>query len=133
MPCRLVSSDGVALDPVAVLQTECGVWRCLAGSGEIGCVGPWFGPGLPDLPVKGEPTVVIRITDGMMVLEIGNSVVATARFSEHAAADGHGAWIVSPHPTRLFRRNQAITALTLADGNGEDDPFAMTWRKELFL
>jgi hypothetical protein len=49
-----------------------------------------------------------------MTLETGNRVVVTARFSEHAAADGHGAWIVSTHPARLFTRDQAITALTVA-------------------
>jgi hypothetical protein len=38
-----------------------------------------------------------------------------ARLSEHAAADGSGAWIVSTPPARLFSRNQAITALTLAE------------------
>jgi cytochrome P450 len=57
--------------------------------------------------------MAIRIMDDTMALEIGNCVVATARFSEHAAADGNGAWIVSTHPARLFSRNQAITALTL--------------------
>ena len=36
-----------------------------------------------------------------------------------------------------FSRSQAITALTLAErlaaGNGDDDPFVIAWRKELFL
>ena len=59
--------------------------------------------------------MAIRITDDTMTLQIGDRVVATARFSEHAAADGNGAWIVSTHPARLFSRNQAITALTLAE------------------
>ena len=63
--------------------------------------------------------------------------MATARFSEDAAADGNGAWIVSTYPARLFSRNQAITALTLAErlaiGYGDDDPFVKSWRKELFL
>jgi hypothetical protein len=54
-------------------------------------VGTWFGPGLPDLPVKGGPTMAIRITDGTMTLEIDDRVVATARFSQHAAADRNGA------------------------------------------
>ena len=31
---------------------------------------------MPDLPVKGEPVIAIRITDDMMVLEIDNCVVA---------------------------------------------------------
>jgi hypothetical protein len=41
--------------------------------------------------------------------------VATARFSEHAAADGNGAWIVSTRPALLFSRKQAITVLTVAE------------------
>jgi hypothetical protein len=73
--------------------------------------------------------MAIRIMDDTMTLEIDNHVVATARFSEYAAADGHGAWIVSTHPARLFSRNQAITALTLAErlaiGYGDDDPFVV--------
>jgi len=81
--------------------------------------------------------MAIRIGDDSMSLEIGDSVVATARFRQHAAADGNGAWIVSTHPARLFSRDQAITALTLAErlaaGFGEDDPFVKGWRKELFL
>jgi hypothetical protein len=79
----------------------------------------------------------IRINPNSMTLEIDNRVVATARFSEHAAADGNGVWIVSTHPARLFTRNQAITALTLAErlavGYGDDDPFVKSWREELFL
>lgn len=66
--------------------------------------------------------------DDTMTLGFENCVVATARLSEHAAADGGDAWIVSNHPARLFSRNQAITALTLAErlavGYGGDDPFA---------
>lgn len=81
--------------------------------------------------------MAIRIYDDTMTLEIDDRVVATARFSQHAAADGNGVWIVSTHPARLFSRNQAITALTLAErlaaGYGDDDPFVIGWRKELFL
>jgi hypothetical protein len=77
--------------------------------------------------------MAIRITDYTMILEVGDRVVATARFSEHAAANGHGAWIVSTHPARLFSRSEAITALTLAERLADDDPFVMAWRKELFL
>ncbi len=79
--------------------------------------------------------MAIWTTDDMMTLEIDNRVMATARFSEHAAADGNGAWIVSTQLVRLFSRDQAITALTLAErlavGYGDDDPFVMAWRKEL--
>jgi hypothetical protein len=42
--------------------------------------------------------MAIQISDGFMVLEVNGEVVATARFSEYAAADGNGAWIVSTHP-----------------------------------
>jgi hypothetical protein len=62
-----------------------------------------------------------------MTAVYGGKVNATARFSQDAAADGNGAWIVSTHPARLFSYNQAITALTLAErlatGYGDDDPF----------
>jgi hypothetical protein len=85
----------------------------------------------------GGGTMAIRITNHMMTLEIDDRVVATAWFSEHAAADGNGAWIVSTHPARLFSCDQGITALTLAErlanGHGDDDLFVMAWRKKLFL
>ena len=81
--------------------------------------------------------MAVRIEDNFMALEVDGAVVATARFSKDAAADGNGAWIVSTHPSRLFYRDQAITALTLAErlvaGFGDDDPFVKSWRKELFL
>ena len=80
---------------------------------------------------------MIEISDGYMSLTVDNRVVATARFSKDTAAHDNGAWIVSTHPARLFYRNQAITALTLAErlahGYGDDDPFVKTRRKELFL
>ena len=64
-------------------------------------------------------------------------MIATARYKRHAAADGEGAWIVSSLPRRLFDRNQAITAMVLAErlalGYGEDDPFVIGWREELGL
>jgi len=34
--------------------------------------------------------MAIRITEDTMTLEVGDRVVATAPFSEHAAADGNG-------------------------------------------
>ena len=55
------------------------------------------------------------INDDSMSLEIGHRVIATAELGEHPAANGHGAWIVSCHPGRLFTRNQAITAMMLAE------------------
>ena len=38
-----------------------------------------------------------------------------ARYSEHAAADGLGAWIVDGRFGRLFTREQAITEVQLAE------------------
>ena len=78
-----------------------------------------------------------EINDGSMSLEIGGRVIATAELRERAAADGHGAWVVSCHPGRLFTRDQAITAMVLAErlaaGCGDDDPFVVGWREELGL
>jgi hypothetical protein len=80
---------------------------------------------------------MIEITSEYMSLRVGGKVVATARFSKDAAADGNGAWIVSTHPAGSFSRNQAVTALTLTErltaGYGDDDPLVTNWRKELFL
>ena len=80
---------------------------------------------------------MLEITNEYMSLAIDDEVIATARFSRHSAADGNGAWIVSTHPARLFSRNQAITALTLAErlagGSGDGDPFVKSWRAELYL
>lgn len=48
--------------------------------------------------------MTIRIEDDLMTHEVDGAVVATARFSQHAAADGNGAWIVSNQPTALHGR-----------------------------
>ena len=81
--------------------------------------------------------MAVHIEDKFMALEVDGAVVGTARFSKDAAVDGNGAWIVSTHPARLFYRDQAITALTLAErlaaGFGDDDPLVKIWRAELFL
>ena len=78
-----------------------------------------------------------KINDDSMSLEIDGRVIAIAEFREHGAADRDGAWIVSCHPGRLFTRNQAITAMALAErlaaGYGEDDLFVIGWREELGL
>ena len=78
-----------------------------------------------------------KINDDTVCLEIDGRVIATAKFSEHVAADGQGAWTVSSYPGRLFTRNQAITAMVLADrlaaGYGEDYLFVLGWREELGL
>ena len=61
---------------------------------------------------------------------------ATARFSEDAAANGWGAWIVSDHPGRLFSRDQAITALTVSElleiGHSADHPLVLAFEEELW-
>jgi len=78
-----------------------------------------------------------RIDDRFMTAEFDGRVVATARYSPNAAADGQGAWIISGLPRRLFTRNQAITAMVLAErlaaGYGDDDSFVIGWREELGL
>ena len=56
-----------------------------------------------------------RIDDDFMTAEHDGRVIATARYSSHAAADGQGAWVVSDWPGRLFSRNKAITAMVLAE------------------
>jgi hypothetical protein len=62
------------------------VWLGLV---ESECVGPWFGPGLPDLPVKGGSTRALRITSDMMTLGIDSHVGDAARFSELAVGRRH--------------------------------------------
>ena len=78
-----------------------------------------------------------RIDHDYMTADFGGRVIATARYSSHAAADGQGAWIASGLPRRLFTRNQAITAMVLAErlaaGYGDDDLFVIGWREELGL
>jgi hypothetical protein len=81
----------------------------------------------------------ITIDDTTMTAVVGGQVVAYARYSRHAAADGGGAWQVWHVPgitgRRLFGRNQAITALSIAErialGYGDDDPFVTGWREEI--
>jgi hypothetical protein len=57
----------------------------------------------------------LRIDDNSMSLAVDGHAIATARFAQHAAADGQGAWIVFDRPGRLFTRNQVITALTVTE------------------
>lgn len=94
-----------------------------------------------DTPTRGELPATphahrdgIEITADHMTAVYGAAVIAEATYREHAAADG-GAWIVSAHPGRLFTRNDAITALTIAErlaaGYGNDDPFVKSWRAEI--
>jgi hypothetical protein len=51
----------------------------------------------------------------------------TARWSQHAAADGRGAWIASWLPQRLMSHNQAITAMTLAEMATTGDLLPTSW------
>jgi hypothetical protein len=78
-----------------------------------------------------------RIEDDFMAAEFGGRVITTARYNPGTAADGEGGWIVSGLPHRAFTRNQAITAMVLAErlaaGSGDDDPFVIGWREELGL
>jgi hypothetical protein len=76
-----------------------------------------------------------KINDDSMSLEIDDCIIATAELRDRAASDGHRAWIVSSYPGCLFTRNQAITAMVLAErlvaGFGDHDPFVVGWREEL--
>ena len=78
-----------------------------------------------------------RIEGHFMAAEYDGRVVATAQYSADATADGQGAWIVSGLPGGLFDRNQAITAMVLAErlvaGYDDDDLFVIGWREELGL
>ena len=69
----------------------------------------------------------IKINEDSMSLEIkGAEVVAAVRLAN--------LWRVTGWP-RLLSRNEAITALVLAErllaGYGDDDPFVAGWREEL--
>jgi hypothetical protein len=72
-----------------------------------------------------------------MTAEHDGRVAETARYSSGAMAEGQGAWIVSGLPRRLFSRDQAITAMVLAErlaaGYGDDDLFVFGWRQELVV
>ena len=78
---------------------------------------------------------MIQISDEYMIASIGGQIVATARRSWHAAADGNGAWIASTHPKRLLSRDKASSAMTLASllasGRAGDDPRVISLREEL--
>ena len=56
-----------------------------------------------------------RIDDDFMTAEHDGRVIATARYRAHAVDGSQGAWVVSDWPGRLFTRNQAITAMVLAE------------------
>jgi hypothetical protein len=62
---------------------------------------------------------VLTITDTLIT---SDETGATAEFRPHAAADEHGAWIMSARPARLLTRNEAITAMTIAEELARPDP-----------
>jgi hypothetical protein len=64
-----------------------------------------------------------------------DATAAGAEFRPHAAADGSGAWVVSWLPERLLTRNEAITAMTLAERvtAGQVDGQVDSWAAELGL
>jgi hypothetical protein len=69
----------------------------------------------------------IKINEDSMSLEINGAEITAAVRLDHL-------WRVTGWP-RLLSRNEAITALTLAErlanGYGDDDPFVAGWREEL--
>ena len=79
--------------------------------------------------------MAVRIESEFMAAEVNGQVVATARWSWYAAADGNGAWVASTHPKRLFSRDQAISAMVLASllasGHADEDPHVISLRQEL--
>jgi hypothetical protein len=93
MPCMMVSSDDIALGLITAVQSGFGVCGRLARSGEIwgrwSLVWYWFAgsPSQEGLN-PGTPDHSRHHNSGDR-----RSRRATARFREHAAADGSGAWI----------------------------------------
>jgi hypothetical protein len=78
---------------------------------------------------------MLEIFDDYMALTVAGKVVATAEWSKYNTADCTGAWIVSWCTNRLFNRDQAITALTIAElratGRTDDDPLLAALHEEL--
>ncbi|HVB44725.1 MAG TPA: hypothetical protein VNF47_18765 [Streptosporangiaceae bacterium] len=70
----------------------------------------------------------IKINDDSMLLDVGGTVIATA------TKRAHGWWEVSYWP-RFFKRDQAITALTITEllesGRDSADPLVLALREEL--
>lgn len=78
----------------------------------------------------------LRIYEDLMSMEVDGREVATAEWSKcNTTADCTGVWIVSWCTNRLFNRNQAITALTVAElrakGHADDDPTVAALLKDL--
>lgn len=63
---------------------------------------------------RGRGFTLIEISNEFMSLSVNGEVIAIARFSMDAAADANG--VDRFHPSlRLFNRDRAITALTVAE------------------
>ena len=140
MPCichasrfRLTASRWVRLPHVRRYRVSGNVALELAGSGAVGhLVWHWIF-GSPRIREVASWHFVSKTTSWH--LEVDGAVVATARFSQDAAADSNRAWIVSTCPARLLGRDQAITALTVAQllegGYLDEHPLVAALRKEL--
>lgn len=63
--------------------------------------------------------MALAITSDQMTSDLTSH---TAHYSQHAAANGQGAWIVSWLPLRLLDRNRAITAMTIAEAVSTHQP-----------
>lgn len=61
----------------------------------------------------------LTITDTRITSDLTD---AYAEFRRHAAADGNGAWVVSTRTARLFNRDQAISAMTIAEEQTRPQP-----------
>lgn len=61
--------------------------------------------------------IIINDETGEMVLHAADGTRLEARYSQDAAADGQGAWVIgaTPYAARLFSRNEAITALSIEE------------------
>jgi hypothetical protein len=59
-----------------------------------------------------------QIEDHCMTAEYDGRVIATARYSSHAAADGQGAWIVSGLLHRLFSLGWGMARLVRWSARG---------------
>jgi hypothetical protein len=76
--------------------------------------------------------MTLTITDRQMTSD------ATEVYASRVGLEaGPEEWAVTGYPGRRLSRNQAITAMTLAErlaaGYGEDDPHVRNWRAELGL
>ena len=65
--------------------------------------------------------MALTITDTLVT---SNLTDAYAEFRQHAAANGNGAWVVygASRGNRLFDRNQAISAMTIAEEQARPEP-----------